>query len=98
MGNVGEDHNRHFLVGQIRCLRISRDERYSADFEPESLFAPDANDAPHRAVLLFDGSKVEGKRVSDLSGEGNDGTWVREPQKLRVIAPLFRCWIIWWVF
>lgn len=76
IGNVGEDHNRLLFRGQIRCLRISRGERYSTDFEPESSFVPDASDAPHRAVLIFDGSKVEGERVIDLTGNGNDGSWV----------------------
>lgn len=75
IGNVGEDHSVMFFRGQIRCVRISRGERYLKDFEPESLFKPDAADAPHRAVLIFDGSKVERDRVIDLSGEENDGTW-----------------------
>ena len=73
VGNVGEDHNRLFFHGQIRCLRISKGERYSADFVPDSSFDPDAADAPHRTVLIFDGSKVDGGRVIDLSGNGNDG-------------------------
>ena len=77
IGNVGEDHNRLFFRGQIRCLRISRGERYSAEFEPESSFVPDAADASHRALLIFDGSKVEGERVIDLSGGGNDGVLAR---------------------
>ena len=73
IGNVGEVHNHLFFQGQIRCLRISQGERYSADFEPELSFAPDAADLPHHAVLIFDESKVEGERVIDLSGSGNDG-------------------------
>lgn len=77
IGNVGEDHNRLFFRGQIRCLRISRGERYSAEFEPESSFVPDNADAPHRAVLIYDGSNVEGERVIDLSGGGNDGVLAR---------------------
>lgn len=74
-GNVGEDHSNLFFHGQIRFLRISRGERYSADFEPEPSCAPDVADVPHRAVLIFDGSKVEGERVIDLSGESRDGKW-----------------------
>lgn len=73
IGNVGEDHNNLFFHGQVRCLRISRGERYSSDFVPESSFSSDSADVPHRAVLIYDGSKVEGERVIDLSGEGNDG-------------------------
>lgn len=77
IGNVGEDHNRLFFHGQIRCLRISRGERYSDDFQPEVSFKPDVTDDPHRAVLIYDGSKVERDRVIDLSGEVNDGQWGR---------------------
>ena len=77
IGNVGEDHKIMFFRGQIRCMRISRGERYSEDFKPASSFVPDAADAPHRAVLIYDGSKVEGERVVDLSGEGNDGVLAR---------------------
>ena len=75
IGNVGEDHDGMFFRGQIRCLRISQGERYSGDFEPESSFSPDDADAPHRAVLIYDGSKVEADQVIDLSGGGNDGRW-----------------------
>lgn len=77
IGNVGEDHRNLFFQGQIRCLRISRGERYSADFEPQQSFVQDAADVPHRAALIYDGSKVEGERVIDLSGEGSDGKWGR---------------------
>jgi serine/threonine-protein kinase len=77
IGNVGEDHRNLYFHGQIRCLRISRGERYSADFEPESSFSPDSTDVPHRAVLIYDGSKVEGEQVIDLSGGGNDGVLAR---------------------
>lgn len=89
IGNVGEDHNRLFFHGQIRCLRIRRGERYSADFEPASSFAPDAADVPHPAVLIFDGSKVEGERVIDLSGSWNDG-------ELRTL--IFPDWLLWMFF
>lgn len=77
IGNVGEDHNRLFFHGHIRCLRISRGVRYSADFEPQQSFVQDAADVPHRAVLILDGSRVEGEQVIDLSGVGNDGKWGR---------------------
>jgi len=73
IGNVGEGHNTLFFTGQIRCLRISRGTRYSEDFEPEKLFVADQEDFPSRAVLIYDGSKIERDRVIDLSGEGNDG-------------------------
>lgn len=76
-GNVGEDHSGMFFHGQIRCLRISRGERYLGDFKPEDEFKPDNTNAPDRAVLIFNGSRVEGDRVIDLSGNGNDGKWVR---------------------
>ncbi len=75
IGNVGEDHTNLFFKGQVRCLRISKGERYSTDFEPEFSFKPDAADSAHRAILIFEGSKAEKDRVIDLSGEGNDGKW-----------------------
>lgn len=75
IGNVGEDHTNLFFNGQIRCLRISTGERYSGDFEPESSFSPDAPDSVHQAVLIFEGSKVDGDRLIDLSGNGNHGKW-----------------------
>lgn len=78
IGNVGEDHTNLFFNGQIRCVRISTGERYSGDFEPESSFSPDAPDSVHQAVLIFEGSKVDGDRVIDLSGNGNHGDWTRQ--------------------
>ena len=75
IGNVGEDHTNLFFNGQVRCLRISKGERFSTDFEPESSFTPDAADSAHQAILIIDGSKAEGNRVIDLSGNGNDGKW-----------------------
>jgi len=78
IGNVGEDHDGMFFRGQIRCLRISSGERYSDDYEPESSFSPDTANAPHRGVLIYDGSKVEADRVIDLSGGGNDGKCVTQ--------------------
>lgn len=79
IGNVGKDHGNLFFQGQIRCLRISRGERYSSDFEPQQSFVQDAADVPHRAALIYDGSKVEGERVFDLSGNSNEG--MRESSK-----------------
>lgn len=64
--------------GQARTLQISQGEHYSADFEPEFSFASDAADDPHWATLIYDGSKVEGELVIDLSGCGNDCMWVME--------------------
>ena len=78
IGNVGEDHNVMFFRGQIRCLRISRGERYSGEFKPQLSFTSDDTDDPHGAVLIFDGFKVEEERVIDLSGNGNDGSWETE--------------------
>ena len=60
-------------TSQFRCLRISHGTRYSEDFEPEKSFVADPKDFPSRAVLIYDGSKIEGNRVIDLSGGGNDG-------------------------
>lgn len=77
IGNVGEDHTRLFFHGQIRSVRISRGERYQVDFDPEFDFVPDHSKSNAQDVLIFDGSRVEGDRVIDLSGNGNDGKWVQ---------------------
>jgi hypothetical protein len=75
VGNVGEDHRNLFFKGQIRCVRISRGERYQANFEPEFNFAPTYTKADKNAVLIFESPNIEGDRVIDLSGNGNDGHW-----------------------
>ncbi len=68
VGNIGKDNPIHFFNGQLRSLRISKGERYTADFEPAADFPPD--DA---AVLIYSAKSVEGNTVRDLSGHGNDG-------------------------
>ncbi|MEZ6126819.1 MAG: protein kinase [Planctomycetaceae bacterium] len=75
IGNVGEEHSSLHFHGEIRSVRISRGERYSADFEPPQSFSQDSDDAPHRAVLIYDGSSVApmADEVPDLSGHENDG-------------------------
>jgi hypothetical protein len=52
------------------AYRISKGERYTADFHPAEDLQPD--DA---AVLIYSAKSVEGEKVRDLSGHGNDG-WV----------------------
>lgn len=77
IGNVGLDHDKLFFRGHARSVRISKGERYIADFVPDETFAKDADDAPAKAVLIYDGSAVESDRVLDRSGAGNDGRWER---------------------
>ncbi|MBW3539854.1 MAG: protein kinase [Planctomycetes bacterium] len=77
VGNVGENNPLEFFLGQIRSVRISAGERYADDFQPEEQFTKDADAAPAKAVLIYDGSSVEGERVIDLSGAGNHGRWER---------------------
>ncbi len=77
IGNAGENHPREFFLGKIRCLRISHGERYKADFTPEERFAKDADKSQSNTVLIYDGQNVDGDRVIDLSGNGNDGRWER---------------------
>jgi hypothetical protein len=48
-------------------------ERNSGDFVPEASFTPDESDEPNRAVLIYDGSKVNGDRAIDLSGIEREG-------------------------
>jgi hypothetical protein len=68
VGNAGRDNPEHFFVGKMRCVRISRGERYTGNFTPAETFQPDGT-----AVLIFDASKAEGPVALDLSGHGNHG-------------------------
>ncbi len=77
VGNVGKGNPINFFVGKVRSVRISKGERFKDDFVPEEKFGPDAEDAQLRAILIYDGSAVEGDRVIDLSRAGNHGTWDR---------------------
>jgi len=58
------------FLGQIRCVRISRGERFSKSFIPDHVFANDDS-----TVLIYQGDHVDGMKVLDISGNGNDGTW-----------------------
>ena len=78
IGNVGKGNPINYYFGRMRSVRISKGERYNADFVPDESFTKDADDAPAKAILIFDGSAVEGERVIDLSGVGNDGRWERK--------------------
>jgi hypothetical protein len=77
VANVGRSNPINYYVGGIRSVRISKGERYKDDFVPDEAFAKDGVGAPAKAVLIFDGAAVEGDRVTDLSGAGNDGRWER---------------------
>lgn len=77
VGNVGRGNPINYFVGKMRSVRISTGERYNADFLPDEAFAKDGDEAPAKAVLIYDGSAVEGDRVIDHSGAGNDGRWER---------------------
>jgi len=77
VGNVGRGNPINYFVGKMRSVRISKGERFEGDFVPDEVFAKDADDAPVRAVLIYSGTAVEGDRVIDLSGAGNDGRWER---------------------
>ena len=69
VGNAGESNRNHYFVGEIRTVRISRGVRYDTDFSPPSCFEPDES-----AVVIYDADNVQGEKVIDLSGKGNDGT------------------------
>lgn len=58
------------FLGQIRCVRIRRGERFSNSFTPDHDFAADDS-----TVLIYEGDDVDGLKVLDMSGNGNDGTW-----------------------
>ncbi len=69
MGCAGVTSPIDQFRGQIRAVRISSGERYTGDFQPPEEFP--AGDV--EAVLIYDGSHVEGDRVIDRSGRGNHG-------------------------
>ncbi len=69
VGRIGATNPDLVFVGQMRCVRISKGERYRDDFTPADSFTPDDS-----AVLIYDGKHVDGNRVIDLSSGGNDGT------------------------
>lgn len=75
IGNVGEQHKMMFFQGRVRSTRISRGERYRADFQPEAHFAPDES-----AVLLYDFEQANGHHIQDLSGYGLHGRVERVEQ------------------
>lgn len=72
VGCVGMGNPINYAAGVVRSVRISAGERYVGDFVPEATFE---KDAPDSAVLIYDGSAVEGETVIDLSGAGNHGRW-----------------------
>lgn len=78
VGNVGRSNPINYFIGSMRSVRISKGERYMADFVPDESFDRDAEDAPIRAGLIYNGSAVGGDRVIDRSETGNDGRWERK--------------------
>ena len=68
VGNIGRDNPICFYHGQMQVVRISKGERYVADFEPDKDFQSD-----DFAVLIYSAKSVDGDKVHDLSGHGNDG-------------------------
>ena len=77
VGNVGKNNPINYFVGKVRSVRISKGERYTDNFTPEERLGKDADNAPVKAMLIYEGSAVEGDRVIDRSGTGNDGRWER---------------------
>jgi len=70
VGRLGEQNPDGLFKGQMRYVRISKGERYQKDFTPPPELKPDGT-----TVLLYDAKRVDGDRVIDLSGHGNDGIW-----------------------
>lgn len=68
VGNIGLDNPLCYFNGQVRSVRISRGEQYTADFTPgEDMTANEATE------LLYTIKSIDGELVKDLSGKGNDG-------------------------
>lgn len=80
IGDVGRDNPLGWFHGKLRSVRISKSERFHGDFLPDEAFTKDRDAAPAKAVLIYDGSVVEGDSVIDRSGAGNDGRWERIKQ------------------
>jgi hypothetical protein len=72
VGCQGEGVPINHFIGQMRDVRISRDERYTDEFTPAKTL-----DADGQTLLLYSGSAVEGDVVTDRSGNGNHGRVVR---------------------
>lgn len=68
LGCGGKDNPRHYFTGKMRGARITRGERYRTDFSPQTILVPEPG-----TVLLYSPAAVEGTKVRDLSGHGNDG-------------------------
>jgi hypothetical protein len=59
IGNVGEEQYMLYFRGELRCIRISKGERYSGEFVPEETFTSDDD-----TVLLYDTSSFAGSAYS----------------------------------
>lgn len=70
IGGVGLDSRLFQFRGGMKSVRISEGERFVADFTPDEKLEPD-----EKTLLLYDGLHIEGDRVIDRSGRGNDGQW-----------------------
>ena len=73
IGNIGLDNPLCYFHGQVRSVRISRGEAYTSDFAPEANFIANAS-----TELLYTIQSVDGNKVRDLSGKGNDGQLERK--------------------
>jgi len=70
IGQIGATNPDLHFVGQMRCVRISKGERYTKDFTPAESFTADDD-----SLVIYDGKSVDADRVIDLSGKGNHGKW-----------------------
>jgi polygalacturonase len=70
IGQIGSTNPDAHFAGQIRCVRISKGERYRDNFAPPESFKADAD-----SVVIYDAKRVDGRRIIDLSGKGNHGAW-----------------------
>lgn len=64
IGNVGESNPIAFFHGDVRSVRISEGERYSADFRPTDTFASDDT-----TLAIYTVESVNGQNVEDVSGK-----------------------------
>lgn len=69
IGDVGLTNPIAVFHGDMRAIRISSGERYTADFTPSQKFAPD-----HDALAVYSAKSIDGRTLRDISGQQNDAS------------------------
>ena len=71
IGNLGQHHETHYFRGRIRSVKISNRQLYTEEnFTPDEKLVSDSG-----TLVLYNAESVVGDKVTDQSGNGNDGRW-----------------------